>query len=150
MQDALDYLATFCNKPLRGAPRLLHADGFSFTDAKTQDVTLINLASVRDISEKAGADLDPLRFRGNFYIEGAKPWQEHDWVGKDITIGDLRFTVRKRTQRCAATNANPTTGERDQNIPKLLMTHYDHCDCGIHLMPLQSGPLQTGASLTVL
>nr|WP_319486291.1 MOSC N-terminal beta barrel domain-containing protein [uncultured Cohaesibacter sp.] len=150
LRDVLDYLATYCNKPLRGAPRLLHADGFSFTDSKTQDVTLINLASVRDISERAGADLDPLRFRGNFYIEGAKPWQEHDWVGKDITIGGLRFTVRKRTQRCAATNANPATGERDQNIPKLLMTHYDHCDCGIHLMPRQSGPLQTGASLTVL
>nr|WP_319387883.1 MOSC N-terminal beta barrel domain-containing protein [uncultured Cohaesibacter sp.] len=150
MQSVLDYLATYCNKPLRGIPRLLHADGFSFTDSKTQDVTLINLASVRDISEKADADLDPLRFRGNFYIEGAKPWQEHEWVGKDITIGGLRFTVRKRTQRCAATNANPSTGVRDQNIPKLLMTHYDHCDCGIHLMPLQSGPLQTGATLTVL
>ncbi|SFO35979.1 hypothetical protein SAMN04488056_1053 [Cohaesibacter marisflavi] len=147
MQTALDYLSSYCAKPLRGTPSLLHAENFAFTDSKTQDITLINLASVDAISEKAGSVLDPLRFRGNFYIEGAKPWQEHDWVGKDVTIGGLRFHVRKRTRRCAATNANPTTGERDQNIPKLLMTHFDHCDCGIHLMPLQSGALKPGASL---
>ena len=150
MQTVLDYLADYCNKPLRGTPRLLHAENFSFTDSKTQDITLINLASVRDLSAKAGIDLDPLRFRGNFYVDGALPWQEHDWVEKDISIGDLRFKVRKRTQRCAATNANPQTGERDTNIPKLLMENYGHCDCGIHLMPLDNGQLQKGAPLLIL
>ena len=149
MQPMLDYLAHYCHKPVRGAPKLLHADGFSFTDARTQDITLINLASVRDISEKAGVALDPLRFRGNLHIEGAAPWQEHDWVGKALMIGSIRFTVRKRTQRCAATNANPATGERDQNIPNLLMSHYDHCDCGIHLMPESGGQLQPGAILSL-
>lgn len=149
MQTALDYLSSYCAKPLRGTPSLLYAENFAFTDSKTQDITLINLASVDAISEKAGSALDPLRFRGNFYVEGAEPWQEHDWVGKDLVIGNLRFHVRKRTKRCAATNANPTTGERDQNIPKLLMTHFDHCGCGIHLMPLQSGSLQPGAALEI-
>ena len=149
MAESLAFIASYCRKAPRGNLRLLHADNHAFTDSKTQDLTLINLSSVDELGEKAGSALDPLRFRGNLYIKGAKPWQEHDWIGKEVTIGALRFTVRKRTQRCAATNANPTTGERDQEIPKLLMKTYDHADCGIHLMPLNSETLQVGDTLTV-
>ena len=121
-----------------------------FTDSKTQDITLINLASVDAISEEGWqARLIPYVSAANFYIEGAKPWQEHDWVGKDVTIGGLRFHVRKRTQRCDARPPTPTPlpVSATRNIPKLLMTHFDHCDCGIHLMPLQSGSLKPGAEL---
>ncbi|SNY92413.1 hypothetical protein SAMN04515647_2681 [Cohaesibacter sp. ES.047] len=147
MEAVFAYLKTYLAKPMRGEPKLLHASGHAFTDAKTQDISLINLASVRAISEKAGEELDPIRFRGNFYVDGARGWQEHDWVGKEITIGDVSFMVRKRTQRCAATNANPVTGERDQQIPKLLMSHFEHMDCGIHLMPLGSGEVKPGDAL---
>ncbi|WP_319532775.1 MOSC domain-containing protein [uncultured Cohaesibacter sp.] len=149
MSEVIAYLQTYVQKPMRGAPKLLHANGHAFTDSSTQDISLINLASVRAIGEKAGAELDPIRFRGNLYIEGADSWQEHDWVGREVTIGEVTFHVRKRTERCAATNANPETGERDQQIPKLLMTHFDHTDCGIHLMPLTSGVIRPGDSLTL-
>ena len=36
-----------------------------------------------------GYTIDPLRFRANFYIDGAEPWEEFDWVGSDILIGDV-------------------------------------------------------------
>ncbi|WP_373236569.1 MOSC domain-containing protein [Cohaesibacter celericrescens] len=144
MSDALAYLADYCHKPVRAAPRLLHAKDHAFTDSRTQDLTLINLASVEELSAKAGSKLDPIRFRGNLYISGASPWLEHDWIGRVVEIGGIRFQARKRTQRCAATNANPQTGERDQTIPKLLLQTYDHADCGIHLMPLVSGVLHKG------
>ena len=149
MEAALQVMASHCNKPMRGAPKLLHAKDFAFTDSRTQDLTLINLASVRDLATRIGSDLDPQRFRGNLYIEGAEPWQEHDWVDQVIKVGNVSFKVRKRTMRCAATNANPTSGERDQNIPKALMDHYGHTDCGIHLMPLTDGELTIGDPLTL-
>ena len=149
MGDALGYLAAYCQKPVRGALQLLHAKDHAFTDSRTQDITLVNLASVKEIGMKAGADLDPIRFRGNLLIKGAEPWQEHDWVGGNVRIGEVTFTVRKRTERCAATNANPETGQRDQAIPELLMRHYDHRDCGIHLMPLSSGTIHKGDLLEV-
>lgn len=149
-QQLLDFLASYCEKPPRGTLRILFSKGHAFTDSRTQDISLINLASVEDISGHAGDALDPIRFRGNLYISGADAWQEHDWVGKDIQIGDVKFHVRKRTVRCAATNANPDTGERDQQIPNLLMRVYDHADCGIHLMPLTSGQVRPGDKLTIL
>ena len=120
MADALSCLAEQCHKPVRATPRVLHAKDHAFTDSRTQDLTLINLASVEELGEKAASVLDPIRFRGNLYIKGAAPWQEHDWVGKVLKIGKVSFQVRKRTERCAATNANPQTGIRDQKIPKLL------------------------------
>ena len=47
-----------------------------------------------------GAPVDPLlRFRANFYIDGAEPWEEFDWVGQDIRIGGL--TLRSRPQEWA-------------------------------------------------
>lgn len=149
-EQLLDFLGAYCAKPPRGTLRFLFSKGHAFTDSRTQDISLINLSSVEDLSKHAGEPLDPVRFRGNFYIAGATAWQEHDWVGKDIKIGTIKFHVRKRTMRCAATNANPETGERDQQIPNLLMKSYGHTDCGIHLMPLTSGQIQPGDKLEIL
>jgi hypothetical protein len=124
------FLANYCEKPLRGSPKVLHSPGHAFTDSRTQDLTLINLASIRALEEKIGTQLDPLRFRANLYFDCEQAWLEHDWVGKNLKIGDVIFRVRKRTQRCAATNANLETGERDQMIPKALLQHFDHADMG--------------------
>ena len=150
MKEALEVMANHCEKPPRGPLALLHAKDFAFTDSRTQDLSLINLASVRDLGEKIGSELDPLRFRGNVYIDGAEAWQEHEWVGKSIQIGQVTFNVRKRTVRCAATNANPVTGERDQNLPKELLDHFGHKDCGIHLMPQTNGTIAVGQKLSLL
>ena len=144
------FLAGFCEKRLRGTPKFLHAPGHAFTDSRTQDLTLINLATIKELSQKAGAELDPIRFRGNLHISGAEPWQEFDWIGQEITIGSVRFTVRKRTERCPATNANPETGIADQSIPRLLLKTYGHADCGIHLMPLNNGPIKCDDVLTIM
>ena len=146
----LEWLADYKTKPPRGALRVRHAPGHAFTDTRTQDVSLINMASVRDISNHAGEDLDPIRFRGNLYIEGAKPWQEHEWVGRKLAIGDAIFQGRKRTDRCASTNASPETGKWNLNIPKVLMKTYGHADCGIHLVPENDAQIRLGDQLIVL
>ncbi|HAT84616.1 MAG TPA: MOSC domain-containing protein [Rhizobiales bacterium] len=138
------FLANYCDKPLRGSPKILHSPGHAFTDSRTQDLTLINLASIRALEEKIGSQLDPLRFRANLYFDCEQAWLEHDWVGKSLKIGNVTFRVRKRTQRCAATNANLKTGERDQMIPKVLLQHFDHSDMGIHIVAEQAGSISVG------
>lgn len=139
--ELLTFLKSYCEKPPRGELAILHQAGHAFTDSRTQDISLINLASVKDLSTLAGTALDPIRFRGNLYISGPQPWEENDWVGKTLQIGDVHFHVRKRTVRCAATNANPETGKRDQQLPQLIMQTYDHSDCGIHLVAQNDGTI---------
>jgi uncharacterized protein len=139
----------FMPKELRGPPKVLAApDGFRFTDSRRGFVSLINLASVRELENVVGAPVDPLRFRGNIHIEGLAPWAEFDLVGQVLTApSGLRLKVTKRIERCAATNVDPDTGIRDLEIPKILMKAYGHFDCGIYAEVLDGGTLQAGDSL---
>ena len=117
---------------LRGSPHIVHADGHSFSDVSAKCVHMINLASLREIERVAGRPLDPLRFRGNIYVDGLEPWQEFQWLGQEILVGNCRLKIFKRTMRCAATNVDPETGERDMAIPALLERHWGHSDFGVY------------------
>jgi uncharacterized protein YcbX len=112
---------------------------------------LINLASVRAIEAMLGRPVDPLRFRGNVMLEGLEPWAEFDLVGAELaTAAGLRLKVTKRIERCAATNVDPVTAERDMEIPKTLMQRLGHVDCGIYAEVAAGGELRPGDQLEVV
>jgi uncharacterized protein YcbX len=141
-----DYVGPAC----KGRPKLVHASRHKFTDASVlsptlmRAVSLINLASVRALEEKVGVPVNPLRFRGNIYIDGLAPWQELDWVDQQIRIGEVSFRGLARTPRCAAVNVNPETAVRDANLPKAISRHFGHVDLGIYLEVLCNGDLHLG------
>jgi uncharacterized protein YcbX len=143
------FFRRFMPKELRGPPKVLTApDGFRFTDSRRGFVSLINLASVRELESVVGSAVDPLRFRGNIHIEGLKPFAEFDLVGQVLTAASgARLKVTKRIERCAATNVDPETGIRDLEIPKSLMKAYGHFDCGIYAEVLSDGTLKAGDGL---
>jgi uncharacterized protein YcbX len=145
------FFRRFMPAELRGAPKVLAApDGFRFTDSRRGFVSLINLASVRALEAVMGAPVDPLRFRGNIYFEGLEPWAELDLVGRTLAAeSGLRLKILKRIERCAATNVDPASGQRDLQIPKALMQAYGHCDCGIYAEVVSGGVLKPGSGLTV-
>src|ERR1700739_4369636 len=107
-------------------------------------LSLINLATVRALEEQWGVEIDPLRFRANFYIDGAQPWEEFDWVGSDISIGDALFRVDRRNGRCGATNVDPETGRRDLDIPGSLRAAYGHKELGVYLTTREGGTVTVG------
>lgn len=119
-------------RELRGPPKVLAApDGFRFTDSRRGHVSLVNLASVQAIEDMLGRPVDPLRFRGNVMVDGLRPWAEFDLVGRELATGSgLRLKITKRIERCAATDVDPTTAERDMEIPRTLMRRLGHVDCG--------------------
>jgi uncharacterized protein YcbX len=135
---------------LRGPPRVLTAPpGHTFCDTSSKVVSVINLATVKAIGRKIGANVHPLRFRGNLYVEGLPAWDEFGWSGKRVTIGGAAFEVVKRTQRCAATNVDPETGKRDLAIPRSLMEAYGHSDCGVYLRVIAGGRLAVNDEIRV-
>jgi uncharacterized protein len=144
------FFATFCADELRGPPRVLHAPGHSFSDVAKKVVSIINLASVAAIESAVGLPVDPLRFRGNLYVQGWPAWQEFDLLNREIAIGgSARLKVVKRITRCAATNVDPRTGIRDLAIPGTLMRTFDHADCGVYAEVLTGGPISIGDSVNV-
>ncbi len=125
-------------------PRLVRARGGHFMDKPDNVMSLINLATVRSLEELWGYKIDPLRFRANFYIDGARPWQEFDWIGSDIRLGDAVFRVDRRNGRCSATNVDPRTGVRDLDIPGSLRASFGHKDLGVYLVARRGGKVVIG------
>ena len=141
------FIERFMADEISGAPTLLKADGHSFSDLDDKVISLINLESVRELNKKTGADTNPLRFRGNVYFDGVPAWDELDWVDRELTIGETRLKVIKRTRRCAATKVNPDTAIRDKNIPATLQKNWGHADLGIYARVINAGTLRPGDSL---
>jgi uncharacterized protein YcbX len=123
---------------------------FRFTDSPRGQISIINLASVRDLSERIGVELDPLRFRGNFHVEGWPAWIENDWVGQTLRVGAARMEVVKRIKRCLATHVNPTTAESDADVCRALFDNYGHVDCGIYLQAATPAAVKVGDSAGLL
>jgi uncharacterized protein len=143
------FLNAFMKDP-RGALKIVSAPGLAFTDKPEKLVSLINLASAKDIERVTRAPVDPRRFRGNLILEGLPAWAEFDWIDRELTVGPVRLKVVSRITRCAAVNVNPATGERDLNIPKALITGFGHADCGIYAEVLAGGRIAEGDALTVV
>lgn len=145
------WFAAFMGEELRGPLKLIPAPGrHTFSDTSKGVVSIINRASVSAIEDFCGAAVDPLRFRGNLDIEGFAPWAELDWVGRTLTIGETPFRVVARTVRCAATEVDPTTAERDLPIPSILMKRLGHADCGVYAEALEAGRLEVGAPVQLV
>ncbi|MET0276737.1 MAG: MOSC domain-containing protein [Pseudorhodoplanes sp.] len=142
------FFASYSAEDLRGPPRVLQADGHSFSDVAAKVVSIINLASVAAVENAVGAPVDPLRFRANFYVEGWPAWHEFDLMGQTLAIGDARLKVVKRIVRCAATNVEPHTGIRDMEIPNTLMRAFGHMDCGVYAEVIKGGGVAVGDSIT--
>jgi hypothetical protein len=142
------FFAAYMGEAARGQPKLVAAPGHNFSDVNRKVLSIINLASVKDLERVTGAPVDPLRFRGNLLVEGLPAWQEFQWVGKEFRIGDVPVRTIKRIQRCAATSVNPATAMRDINVVQALVRGYRHADMGIYVEVLKDGTLERGAMLT--
>ena len=139
------FFAEHCADELRGPPKVLSAVGHSFSDVAKKVVSIINLASVAELENAAGAPVHPLRFRGNLHVEGWPAWHEFSLVGAEIAIGpSARLKIVKRIVRCAATEVDPDTGIRDLPIPATLMKTYGHADCGVYGEVVASGTIAVG------
>ena len=145
-----DFFSAYMKDEAHGKPRLVEARGDSiFTDQKTKLISIINLASVRDLERVTGTAIDATRFRGNIMIDGIEAWSEFGWLGKDITCGSATFKIKDRIERCAAINVNPTTGARDQNLVKALQVGFGHIDMGIFATVTKAGSFATDDSLNL-
>jgi uncharacterized protein YcbX len=143
------FIRRFMPAELRGPPKVLQADGHSFSDVAAKVVSIINLASAAAIETTVGAPVHPLRFRANFYVEGWRAWSEFDLVGQEIAIGEARLKVTKRITRCAATEVDPDTGIRDLAIPDTLLRTLDHADCGIYAQVIAGGEIAVGSPVVI-
>lgn len=124
---------------------------FRFTDSAKGFVSFLNLNSLRDLAQHIGRDLDPLRLRANIWVEDQAAFEDHDWVGKRIRLGEEgpEFEVLKTIVRCVATHVNPQTAEHDIDLCQALWEAYGHKECGIYARIVKGGAVRAGDVLRV-
>lgn len=133
-----------------GPYKIVESPGHNFTDIPDKAVSLLNLASVKDIERVTQRPVDPLRFRANLHLAGIAPWAEMGWVDRRVAIGDTVLSVFKTTTRCAAVEVNPVSGERDMALLKALKSGFDHVICGVYARVEQGGEIRAGDPVRLL
>lgn len=129
---------------------LLRRANRGFTDSPEPTVSLCNFASHRAVSQKLGLPLSHLRWRGNIWLNDLGPWQEFEWPGRRLALGDAELEVIGRIDRCSATTANPDTGRRDADTLGALEDGWNHRDFGVVAVVTRAGTVAQGASVKVL
>ncbi len=112
--------------------------------ARPTPISLINLASLHDFERVARQPVNPRRFRANILIDGLPAWGEFAWLDREIRIGGAKLKIIERIERCAATNVNPETAERDMNIPLTLRKGFGHMDMGVYAEVVDGGEIKAG------
>ena len=113
-------------------------------------VSLINIQSINDFQKKIDEKVEISRFRGNICIDGIKPWEEREWIGKSIKINNISFKVEKNIPRCVAINLKPTTNDNSLNLLQSLKKNYNHFEMGIYLTALDDGEINLGDKVEII
>ena len=144
------FLSSYLGEEARGTPRFHYVPGHSFCDQRRKVISLINLASLRDYEAKVGARRHRRRFRANVWFSGAPAWSERGWVGLQLQIGGAVLRVVKPINRCAATQVNPETAERDADPLQELRRLYEHTELGVHAEIVEGGRFAAGDAIELL
>lgn len=145
-----EFLAAFLAGEGQGRPRLIEGPGIGLADCGEALVSIIGEASLGDLARIVGRPVERLRFRANVYLAGTKPWEELSWVGRRISIGSAVLEVVDRIGRCAATNVDPATAERDMNLPRALQQAFGHADMGVYARVVDGGRVATGDKVSLI
>lgn len=145
----IDWVRPLMPADRAASARIVRVPGRGMTDSAFPSVTLCNLASHRAVEKKLGQPLSILRWRGNIWFDGLPPWEEFGWIGRDVQVGETVLRVRERTERCAATTANPETGQRDADTLGTLDS-WGHRDFSVRAEVVRGGTVAIGDKLQVL
>ncbi|MBM2576731.1 MOSC domain-containing protein [Jannaschia sp. Os4] len=130
--------------------RVVRAGAQAWTDSAFPSVSIAGLSSLRALSDKVGAALSPDRFRANLWVDNTGPWEEFDWVGRTIRVGEAELRIEERIVRCKATTANPETGCVDADTLGALEEGWGHREFGVYAVVTKGGRIADGAEVAVL
>ena len=144
------FLTRYLGDEARGTPSFHHIPGHSFSDNRERLISLVNMASLHDLEAKVGARRHRRRFRANVWFSGAPAWSERGWVGQQIQLGGAVLRITEGLVRCAATEVNPETAERDANPVEELRRLYGHTELGVLATVVEGGHFALGDAIEVL
>ena len=108
------------------------------------------MASHRAVSQKLGQELSIHRWRGNVWFDGLPLWEEFEWLGRDVQIGEAVLRGPRTLQRDAAPQP-PTL--KPANVMLTLwaaLSGWGHQDFGVYAEVLKGGEIRVGDKVQLL
>lgn len=146
----LAWVEPLCPADKRTPTGIISVKDRGMTDSAYPSVSIFNAASHAQVEDFVGAPIERERWRGNIWLDGAAPWEEFEWTGRDLRIGTAHLRVQEPIRRCMATAGNPRTGERDMDLLAVLREVWDHQHFGVYAEVVKSGVVALGDSYEVL
>jgi uncharacterized protein YcbX len=121
-----------------------------YPDRETAHISLVNQATLEQLSSLSEKNVDVRRFRSNIVLDGIAPWEEFNYLDQTFELGDAHIYMTAKINRCVNIEINPETGERDLPLLSLLKDNFGHKQMGILAKVVKSGYVQIGDRLTSL
>ncbi len=107
----------------------------------SRPVSILGLSTLQALSQEVGIELDPRRFRENFYVEWDEKRSlfEDGLVGKVLQIGETVTThVVKKNKRCVIITLDPDSSKASPQVLERVARGYDGC-VGVYGAVLREG-----------
>jgi uncharacterized protein YcbX len=118
-------------------------------------VSVITLATIAGIGEKAGLELDRRRFRANIVLETCERevFLEDGWVGGTLVFASSEprpaVAVTARDVRCVMVNLDPDTGRQDARVMKSVV-RLNKNTAGVYGAVVQTGAIRVGDPVNLI
>lgn len=143
------FFAAYLAGIVPGMPRLIEARHGAFGDSEEPSVTLLNLASLRDVEERiAKQPVDPRRLRANLLLDGVDPWAERGWIGRSLAVGAATLEVVEALDCTPGNDVNPDSGVADLSLPTIMERGYGHSQILLRARVTGSGRIAVGDPVT--
>ena len=112
-------------------------------------VSILGAASVRELGERIGLTLDPIRFRPNVLVATAndRPFEEEDWLGGLLIFGDrpdsARIRANRKDPRCMMVNLDPELAEQNPAVLRAIVRERETC-AGLYASVEAIGTIEVG------
>ncbi|NYG59129.1 hypothetical protein BJ980_002052 [Nocardioides daedukensis] len=120
-------------------------------DVSHQDsgsVSLVGTATLAWCAERWNIDPDPRRLRVNILLATDEPFIEEQWVGQEITIGDIVLRGVRRIPRCRMVDIDQDGARVEGRLLKPLTQERDMC-LAVYADVVRTGVLRVGDEVSV-
>ena len=140
----LDDLSRRCGRAVHLRPR---------PDASSDPAPLhlLSMPTVRFLEQQYGGALEPIRLRGNAYLElpDLRAFEEDRWIGRQLWIGDVLVEVVRPCESCVVTALDAETAERSPGILAAIARGRGG-RLGVHARALTGNRLRVGDPVAII
>jgi uncharacterized protein len=116
----------------------------SYADRARYHVSVLSLATLRELAGRLGRDFTIHRFRGNLIVDGGDAWAEHALVGRRFRVGGAVLELMAPIGRCNNINVSQDTGQMDHPVLDGLKASYGHAKFGAMANVIEGGLIRPG------